>query len=702
MTLAWSGARRQADAVPTIGDRLSTSRAKRFVGRQGELELFAAALEAPDPPFSVLFVHGPGGVGKTALLDAFVRTAVDQGVSTARIDARSIDLSPNGVLHALATTLAVTVEDLDETLGGERHVLILDTYEQAGSLDEWLRERFVVGLPDHTLVVLAGRTAPSARWRSDPGWRDLLRVVSLRNLSSAEARDLLAQEGVTGDLGERVAAITHGHPLALALCIELLGRGRQLAAGIEAEPDVVSTLLECFLDDVPSPEHRLALGLAARVRFTDEPILRTVVGDRAAEMFAWLRNLSFMEQGELGLFPHDLAREVIDSDLRWRDRARFEDVHMRARAHILRRAGESGRAGERGVSDLMFLHRANPVMASHLDYDLLGRTWSERVTPSDHATVLDLLAQHQGDEQAALAERWLGVQPEGFGLIRSAERDLVGVAAVLHLHKADLADIEADPGAAAAWSHACRHDPPRSNEAVTEVRFMVDAEMGQAVPSATFTAVAELQTRRMLGMAHHAWDYLAAMSDVASVEAIFNYIFYDRVPEASYEVGGRHYHVFAHDWRRMDLEAWLDATRSQELSDVAPPPRVAGAPTAVVLSQVDFAGAVRTALRDLHQPDRLAANPLLRSRVVRDRAGDQPTPADLEAVVLEAVESVGADPRADKAARALDRTFVRPASSQERAAELLDLPFSTYRRHLTRGVDRVVAWLWQRELYGPD
>jgi hypothetical protein len=415
-----------------------------------------------------------------------------------------------------------------------------------------------------------------------------------------------------------------------------------------------------------------------------------------------LRTLSFMEQGEFGLFPHDLAREVIDSDLRWRDRASFEDVHMRARAYILRRTAEVGRAGERGVTDLMFLHRSNPVMASNLDYDLLGRTWSDPVTPSDHATVLDLVAHHQGDEQAALAERWLGVQPQAFGIVRSAESDLVGVAAVLHLHKADLADIEADPGAAAVWAHACRHDPPRADEPVTEVRFLVDVEADQAIPSATFTAVAEIQTRRMLGMSHHAWDYLAAMSDFESVEAIFNYIFYDRLPEASYEVGGRRYHVFARDWRRMELETWLDAIAAQELSDVAPPPRVVGAPTAVVLSQLDFATAARTALRDLHQPDRLAANPLMRSRVVRDRAGDEPTPADLEALVLEAVASVGADPRADKAARALDRTFVRPAQSQERAAELLDLAFSTYRRHLARGTDRVVAWLWHRELYGPS
>ena len=48
----------------------------------------------------------------------------------------------------------------------------------------------------------------------------------------------------------------------------------------------------------------------------------------------------------------------------------------------------------------------------------------------------------------------------------------------------------------------------------------------------------------------------------------------------------------------------------------------------------------------------------------------------------------------------LERTYVRPAATQERAAAALGLPFSTYRRHLTQGVDRVVAWLWDQEVYG--
>jgi hypothetical protein len=31
---------------------------------------------------------------------------------------------------------------------------------------------------------------------------------------------------------------------------------------------------------------------------------------------------------------------------------------------------------------------------------------------------------------------------------------------------------------------------------------------------------------------------------------------------------------------------------------------------------------------------------------------------------------------------------------------MLRLPFGTYRRHLLAGIERVAAWLWERELFG--
>ena len=90
----------------------------------------------------------------------------------------------------------------------------------------------------------------------------------------------------------------------------------------------------------------------------------------------------------------------------------------------------------------------------------------------------------------------------------------------------------------------------------------------------------------------------------------------------------------------------------------------------------------------------------MRTRLVRDRAGDgTPDAATLKALV-ELRSTPCASTPDDKRWRAVERTYVRPAGTQEQVAEALGLPFSTFRRHLTQGVDRVVAWLWDREVYG--
>ena len=116
------------------------------------------------------------------------------------------------------------------------------------------------------------------------------------------------------------------------------------------------------------------------------------------------------------------------------------------------------------------------------------------------------------------------------------------------------------------------------------------------------------------------------------------------------------------------------------------------------LGREDFAAAVRAALRDLHRDDRLRREPAVRYR------GWPRGPADPPAALLRGdPRARGRRPRAASRAgrssrRVLDRTFVRPAPTQEAAAEVLGLPFSTYRRHLAAAIDELVELLWAVEI----
>src|SRR3569833_1074826 len=170
---------------PRLADRLGASRDKYFVGRAAELETFRTALRrtTPDRPVSLLFVHGPGGIGKSVLLSRFRRMAAATDASVVVLDGRDLEPSPPGFLTRLCEALGVSTDQAPATaLAALAHpVLLIDTYEVLRPLDTWLREQFLPQLPEEALVVLAGRQTTPATWIEDPAWTELLCVLSLRN-----------------------------------------------------------------------------------------------------------------------------------------------------------------------------------------------------------------------------------------------------------------------------------------------------------------------------------------------------------------------------------------------------------------------------------------------------------------------------------------------------------------------------------------
>jgi hypothetical protein len=165
--------------------------------------------------------------------------------------------------------------------------------------------------------------------------------------------------------------------------------------------------------------------------------------------------------------------------------------------------------------------------------------------------------------------------------------------------------------------------------------------------------------------------------------------------ELTVEFAGRRHTVYGIDWRRLPVEPWLELMGERELSGASgppPPEMLRPAP----LDRARFDQAVRLALGDLHRPDLLGANPLMGTALA---VGFEGGSIDrLHAMLLGGIEQMGREPRAETLRRVLDRTFVRAALTQEAAAEVLDLPFSTYRRHLAKAVERLTDLLWAVEV----
>jgi DNA-directed RNA polymerase specialized sigma24 family protein len=175
----------------------------------------------------------------------------------------------------------------------------------------------------------------------------------------------------------------------------------------------------------------------------------------------------------------------------------------------------------------------------------------------------------------------------------------------------------------------------------------------------------------------------------------------ERLVDEEVGVGANSYALYGHDWRARPPGQWLDqlADRGFEVTpDSAPEPE----DQVIVLSRDDFEAALTDAFKQLHRPDQLQDNPLLYSRVVTNDVGaEADVPERIEALRLlieETTEQLSADPRDEKYYRAVHRTYIKPAPTQETAAEQLGVPFSTFRRHLNRGLDRVTDILWDAEV----
>lgn len=729
-----------------LSSRLQQARQRLFVGRLTEIAEWRRALEAQEWPFAVWYIHGLGGMGKTSLLREWKRMAMEQGIAVVTIDARDFEPVAEAFCETLrealnesqavipapatASSLAAALEGMDS-----RVVLQVDTCELIQPLDRWLRDVFLPQLPGNVTVVMAGREPLGMAWHSDAGWQELVSDFNLDALSPSEVEDYLQRRGVEAGAQHNLSRWTHGHPLALSLAADIwlqqsgaplssetfgpLGSGAFAPGDL---PQLVGPLLAHLVREVPGPAHRAALEACATVAVMSEELLRDMIGQGVPgeagtpdvhQLFEWLRSLSITQSNRFGIFPHDLAREVLVADVRWRNSAWHQELHHRAREHYLRYIHRStGAEQQRAIFDCVFLHRLSPVVASYMQWHD-AHCSLEAARPDEIAALLAIVEKHEGKTSREIAARWFELQPEGIVVVR----DQVGVARgfvfQLALHRAKVADIEADPGARAAWNYLGSHSPLRPNEGATLFRFWMDKDSYQevgAVQSLIFVQAA----RHYITTPNLAYSFFpCAVPDFW--QGGFAYADLERLPEADFEVEGRRFGSYGHDWRARPVLAWLDLLSQREMQSVAVEPSASlpPAPTATfrVLTETEFHDAVRSALRDWSNLAALRRNPLLetagvhrRARGIATGAGTPMTPDELvtalRSLLMEARQALEAAPRQDKAYRALELVYGRRALSQEAAAVAMDVSHSSFRRYLRAALTFIEKSLWDREMDG--
>ncbi len=250
-------------------------------------------------------------------------------------------------------------------------VLQIDNYETLEPLDRWFRENFIPKLPGNCFVVIGGRKPPNAGWKTDPAWSDLFQPIRIENLGPEEATAYLRSRSVPEEEINEALEFTRGHPLALSLVAEVHSKPNEFGFQLSKSTDVIQALVERFMEAVPDDDHRKALEICALARVTNEALLQKALPEAEAfELFHWLKDLSFIERGPFGLFPHDLARTAIAADLKWRNPTRYSDLHMAARRYYSDALAQlSGDAQLAILFDYIYLHRENPVVAPAFQFD---------------------------------------------------------------------------------------------------------------------------------------------------------------------------------------------------------------------------------------------------------------------------------------------------------------------------------------------
>ncbi|MCW5908066.1 MAG: AAA family ATPase [Chitinophagales bacterium] len=685
-----------------IADILTKARKQHFTGRESELAEFQELLTEKCLSSNILFIYGPAGQGKTSLLRELTERCLQAHNLYMYIDGRDVIPSTAGFYEALCDALNVTTtqEVMDVFEKTDRtFVLFIDNYHKLAPLENWLREEFLPQLPESLLTVLCSRNAPSPQWIADPGWQNLIKVMPLRNLSPSESSVYLQKRNVPTEQHQKILDFTHGHPLALSLVADLFIQHPGKDFSPEESQDVIQTLLEHFSLKSPSPAHKTALEICALTYVITESLLASVMElEDASEIFEWLKSLSFIEYNKFGLYPHDLVRESLLADLKWRNPDWFSHLYNKTANYYIRKLEDSsGEEQQKFLFALTYLQRKNPAVRSFYHWEENNEYWVDLMKPDDVKPLAKMVEEFYGTESVKRFKFWLNHPATQVWVWRSPLNPQSGF--VMRINTNEIAPDEKinDDIVQNAIDYVNRDFHLRKGEVSTIFRFWMAAGTHQnisKIQSSIFLFITQyyLTTK---GLAVH----LLTVSNPDYWKVLLNYYGMEHVPSLDYVANNIPRGFYVHDWRKVPPKLWLSSLVRKEKTGTSATSADKLKPEVAVLTEQEFFQSVYSALKDYHHEHKLENNPLLHSKFMRNGSAEDKTDnvVRLKEKLDEALKKLEDSPRYDRLHRLLYRTFINPVGSQEQTAEFLQLPFSTYRRHLKKAVTLVFEHLWKQE-----
>jgi DNA-binding SARP family transcriptional activator len=368
---AWAGSSSAVAPVPpgdvTLGQRAAAEEARLFQGRLAELGRMLHLLATPGRLPRVIQLHGRAGIGKTALCYAIARECACRGWPAVILDSRDIRHDTAGLAKAVTARFAGAWSPRC----GRPLLLVLDTVEEMRDMEHQLWDAVLPAITGEALVVLSGRR-PTPILARPAQWHGLVDDLELRGLPEAESRRLVRLHGVRSPdaIGE-ILAFARGNPLFLTVAAQ---HARSAGTGrLELSSSVARPLIVRMTREIADRAVRKLLEAASLVRTFNEELLAAMLGEDVSGSFDALCELSFVRVVRHGARLHDIVRDSVAADLRWRAPQACQDMRQRAYLYLALRARSATDVGPY-IQDLL-----------HLTSDLSAQ--ARFYAPADHPDV---------------------------------------------------------------------------------------------------------------------------------------------------------------------------------------------------------------------------------------------------------------------------------------------------------------------------
>ena len=403
----------------TIANRLAKRLGANIIDRGHEMAVLEE-LALPDGP-SVAYVHGPYGIGKSALLSAMEASMAERAVAVARLRGGSVEPRPEAFTAALGRMLdadAQSLAALADALQALRTplVLMIDDVDELRLIATWLRREFVPSLPANVRLVLAGRSQPPAAWVAEFG--DLYRAIRLGPLSRREVMERLQADGHEPAAVERFWAISAGHPLTLRLLMQSAHGGWPNTAAAAGE------VADAILADAGPDLARMAEA-AAVLRRATRLLLTAMLGREAANDFDAFAALPFVRLDREGHFLAEPVRQSLAERLAATQPDRYAALRRTAAAWIsdrLRTASASERW--RHMADLLHLVEHSQVRDAFFPPEAEAPP-VEPAEGNDFAAILRITEEAAGRGERGTMEAWMRLLPHRFSVARGRKGEVL-------------------------------------------------------------------------------------------------------------------------------------------------------------------------------------------------------------------------------------------------------------------------------------